>query len=100
MANKHAVIDAAIAATNTAELNHKKMTVSLHPPNGRPLLLVKGTGEVTPFGEYYYGQLGVAPPTIYPYEQRLSNGKWLEGFDKKMHLMVCNNGEVLSLIHI
>jgi len=94
MANKNAAIDAAIAARTGVSIDHRKMTVSLRLATGRPALLVKGTGEVTPIGEYYYKQLNVDPPTIYPYEQGPVDGKWVKGFDGKKHLMIHKSGEV------
>ena len=42
---------------------------------------------MTEEGKEYYDVLGEAYPTIYPYEQGLINGKWVKGFDGKMHMV-------------
>ena len=86
MANHFADIDAAMTAGARARID-KKMKTSMLLATGRKVPLVSGSGEVTPEGEHYYGRLGLSPPTAYPYEQALLNGKWLIGCDGKKHLM-------------
>ena len=86
MANHFADINATMTAGAQATID-KKMKASLLLATGRKVPLVSGNGEVTPEGEHYYGRLGLSPPTAYPYEQPLLNGKWLIGYDGKKHLM-------------
>ena len=61
--------------------------MTLHSPPGRNITLVKADGEPTREGRYYYRALGIAPPSIYPYEQPLHQSKWVRGFDNKKHLV-------------
>ena len=74
MANNFPDIDAAMNAGARAAID-KKMRASLILANGRKVPLVSGSGEATPEGVHYYRMLGVSPPTTYPYEQALLNGK-------------------------
>ena len=85
-ARTNSMIDAAIEGGGVAELNHNNMTVTLRTGR-RNVKLVGGDGVPTPEGTHYYGQLGVPPPAVYPYEQGLVNGKWIVGFDGKKHLV-------------
>ena len=85
-ARTNSMIDAAIQGGSTAELNHKNMTVALRIGR-RNIKLVSGDGVSTREGKHYFNQLGVPPPAVYPYEQGLSNGKWIVGFDGKKHLV-------------
>ena len=80
------MIDAAIEGGGVAELNHKNMTMALRVGR-RNVKLVGGDGVPTREGTHYYGTLGVTPPSVYPYEQGLVNGKWIVGFDGKKHLV-------------
>ena len=92
------MIEAAVEAGSVAELDSKKMAVSLQIGR-RNLKLVGGDGVPTGSGLHYYSQLGVAPPAIFPYEQALVNGKWIVGFDGKEHLVqrMTSDGGILSL---
>ena len=81
-ARTNSMIDAAIEGGGVAELNHKNMSVALRIGR-RNIKLVGGDGVPTREGTHYYGQLGVPPPAVYPYEQGLVNGKWIVGFDGK-----------------
>jgi len=65
----------------------RSMAVTLSVPPDRNITLVKADGAPTREGAYYYGRLGIAPPSIYPYEQPLINSKWVQGFDNKKHLV-------------
>ena len=80
------MINAAIEAGAVAELHHKNMTVALRVGR-RNIKFVGGDGAPTREGTHYYSQLGVPPPTMYPYEQCLVNGRWARGFDNKKHLV-------------
>ena len=85
-ARTNSMIDAAIQGGSVAEFNHKNMTVALRIGR-RNVKLVGGDGVPTREGTRYYSQLGVPPPAVYPYEQGLINGKWIQGFDGKRHLV-------------
>ena len=85
-ARTNSMIDAAIQGGSVAELNHKNMSVALRIGR-RNVKLVGGDGVATREGTHYYGQLGIPPPAVYPYEQGLVNGKWIVGFDGKKHLV-------------
>ena len=74
----NARIDAAIAAGTVAELRHKNMVVNLEVGN-KKVRLVNGDGTTTREGKHYYEKLGTPPPSVYPYEQQLVNGKWVIG---------------------
>ena len=86
MAN-FAAIDAAIAAGTVATTKQATMNVTLRLAGGRSVKLVGGDGEATPEGEHYYAQLGINPPAAFPYKQRILQGKWVVGFDRKKHLV-------------
>ena len=82
---KNSKIDAAIAAGKMAQLQ-KSMNVSLKLTSGGTIRLVNADGTVSPQGLHYYSKLGVEPPSIFPYEHGLENGKWIKPFvgKKKM----------------
>jgi len=82
----NARLDQAVAS-GLRGMVQKSMAVTLHAPPGRNITLVKADGEPTREGTYYYGRLGIEPPSIYPYEQPLVNSKWVRGFDNKKHLV-------------
>ena len=79
---KNSKIDAAIAAGRVAQLQ-KSMNVTLKLTSGGSMRLVSADGTVSDEGRHYYSKLGVEPPSIFPYEQGLENGKWIKGFDGK-----------------
>ena len=74
-------IDAAIAAGNVAQLQNRKMTVTLRLHTNSSVKLVDADGTVFPAGRHYYNKLEIAAPTIFAYEQPLIGGKWVWGFD-------------------
>ena len=74
-------IHEAIALGSRATANTRLMTVNLRLTDNRKTTLVGADGVVTEEGKEYYAVLGVAHPTIFPYEQPLHNGKWVLGFD-------------------
>ena len=73
-------IDAAIAAGNMAQLQNRKMTVTLRLHTNSSVKLVDADGTVSEAGRHYYNTLTIAPPTIFAYEQPLINGKCVWGF--------------------
>ena len=77
-------IHEAIALGTRAYVNTRLMTVNLHLTDNRKVKLVGADGVVTAEGEEYYRKLGMAFPSIYPYDQPLINGKWVKGFDGKL----------------
>ena len=70
----------ALNAGKIPKLDPRKMEVKINLGPKKPIVLVKGDGTVTKEGKYVYQQMGVAAPTIYPYEQGLINGKWVKNF--------------------
>ena len=82
----NARIDAAIAAGTVAELRHENMVVNIEVGT-KKVRLVNGDGTTTREGKHYYEKLGTPPPSVYPYEQQLVNGKWVIGYDGKKHLV-------------
>ena len=82
----NARLDQAVAS-GLRGMVQKSMAVTLSVPPGRNITLVKADGEPTREGTYYYGRLGIGPPSVYPYEQPLVNSKWVRGFDNKKHLV-------------
>ena len=76
---KNSKIDAAITAGRVAQLQ-KSMNVTLKLTSGGSMRLVSADGTVSPEGRHYYSKLGVEPPSIFPYEQGLVNGKWIKPF--------------------
>ena len=68
-------IDAAVNAGITGQLQ-KNMNVTLKLASGRSVRLVSADGVPTREGIHYYSKLGIDPPAIFPYEQRLKNQKW------------------------
>ena len=82
----NARLDQAVAS-GLRGMVQRSMAVTLSVPPGRNITLVKADGAPTREGTYYYGRLGIAPPSIYPYEQPLINSKWVQGFDNKKHLV-------------
>ena len=70
----------ALKAGKAPKLDPRKMEVKMSLGPKKPIVLVKGDGTVTKEGKYVYQQMGVAAPTIYPYEQGLINGKWVKNF--------------------
>ena len=80
-------IHEAIALGSRATVNTKLMTVNLRLTDKRTVKLVGADGVVTDEGREYYDVRGEAYPSIYPYEQPLINGKWVKGFDGKLHMV-------------
>ena len=79
-------INAAINAGNVAQLQ-KSMNVTLRLPTNSSVKLVSADGTVSAEGRHYYNTIGINPPTIFAYEQPLTNGKWVTGFDGKKKMV-------------
>ena len=88
----NAKINAAINAGNVAQLQ-KSMNVTLRLPTNSSVKLVSADGTVSAEGRHYYNTIGINPPTIFAYEQPLTNGKWVTGFDGKRRW--CNEGRLM-----
>ena len=73
-------IDAAVGSGMLPKLQ-KTMNVTLKTLTGGSIKLVSADGTVTPEGQHYYNNAGVAPPSVFAYEQPLESGKWVRGFD-------------------
>jgi hypothetical protein len=73
-------LNAALETGKAPKLDARKMEVRLALGPRKPIALVKGDGSVTKEGKYVYEKMGVPPPSIYPYEQGLINGKWVKNF--------------------
>ena len=65
----------------------KTMNVTLKTLTGGSIKLVSADGTVTPGGLHYYNNAGVAPPSVFAYEQPVESGKWVRGFDGKKKLV-------------
>ena len=65
----------------------KTMNVTLKTLTGGSIKLVSADGTVTPEGLHYYNNAGVAPPSVFAYEQPLESGKCVKGFDGKQKLV-------------
>ena len=76
----NAKIDEAIRMGRSANLNKTIAKVTLQLPTNKYEILVSADGTVSAAGSYYYQQLGVAPPSIFAYEQPLINNKWVKTF--------------------
>ena len=63
------------------------MNVTLKTATGGSIKLVNADGTATPEGLHYYNNVGVAPPSVFAYEQPLDKGKWVKGFDGKKKLV-------------
>ena len=63
------------------------MNVTLKTLTGGSIKLVSADGAVAPEGLHYYNNVGVAPPSVFAYEQPLDKGKWVKGFDGKKKLV-------------
>ena len=79
-------IDAAVGSGLLPKLQ-KTMNVTLKTLTGGSIKLVSADGTVTPEGLHYYNNAGVAPPSVFAYEQPLESGKWVKGFDGKKKLV-------------
>ena len=79
-------IDAAVGSGVLPKLQ-KTMNVTLKTLTGGSIKLVSADGTVTPEGQHYYNNAGVAPPSVFAYEQPLESGKWVRGFDGKKKLV-------------
>ena len=73
-------IDAAVGSGVLPKLQ-KTMNVTLKTLTGGSIRLVSADGTVTPEGQHYYNNAGVAPPSVFAYEQPLESGRWVRGFD-------------------
>jgi hypothetical protein len=98
---KNSKINAAVDAGFTAQLK-KSMNVTLKLTSGGSMKLVSADGTVSPQGLHYYNKLGIAPPSIFPYEQGLERGMWIKPFvgNKKMVRRMTPDGWVPTAIGI
>ena len=76
----NARIDESIRMGRPANLNKTTARVTLQLPTNRYETLVSPDGTVSDAGAYYYQQLGIAPPSIFAYEQPLINNRWVKTF--------------------
>ena len=65
----------------------RNMNVTLKTRTGGSIKLVNADGVVTEEGKYYYKNVGVAPPSVFAYEQPHESGKRVRGFDGKNTLV-------------
>ena len=79
-------VDAAVDSGLLARLQ-KNMNVTLKTLTGGSIKLVSADGTVTPEGLHYYNNVGVAPPSVFAYEQPLESGKWVRGVDGNKKLV-------------
>ena len=70
----------ALRAGKAPKLDSRKMEVRLPLGPRKNVVLVKADGTVTDEGKHVYREMGVPAPSIYPYEQGLINGKWVNNF--------------------
>ena len=77
----NAEIDEAIRIGRSANLNKAAANVTLQLPTNKYETLVSPDGTVSDAGAYYYQQLGIAPPSIFAYEQPLINNRWVRTFN-------------------
>ena len=77
----NAKIDESIRMGRSATLNKTTARVTLQLPTNRYETLVSPDGTVSDAGKYYYEQLGIAPPSIFAYEQPLINNRWVRTFN-------------------
>ena len=73
-------LTAALEAGTVPKLDARKMEVRLSLGPRKPVVLVKADGTVTKEGKHVYEKMSVPAPSIYPYEQGLMNGKWVNNF--------------------
>ena len=73
-------LNEALGNGTVPKLDSRKMQVHLQLGARKRVLLVESDGTVTQEGRHVYRAMGVPPPTIYPYEQPLINGKWVTNF--------------------
>ena len=76
----NAKIDESMRMGRSAILNKTTARVTLQLPTNRYETLVSPDGTVSDAGAYYYQQLGIAPPSIFAYEQPLNNNEWVKNF--------------------
>ena len=76
----NAKIDESIRMGRSANLNKTTARVTLQLPTNKYETLVSPDGTVSDAGAYYYQQLGIAPPSIFAYEQPLINNRWVKTF--------------------
>ena len=76
----NAKIDESIRMGRSATLNNTAARVTLKLPTNSYETLVCPDGTVPDAGAYYYQQLGIAPPSIFAYEQPLINNRWVKTF--------------------
>ena len=74
----NAKIDEAIRMGRSANVNETTARVTLQLPTNEYETLVSPDGTVSAAGSYYYQQLGIAPPSIFVYEQPLINNRWVK----------------------
>ena len=73
-------LNEALGNGTVRKLDARKMQVHLQLGARKRVLLVESDGAVTQEGRQVYRAMGVPPPTIYPYDQPLINGKWVTIF--------------------
>ena len=72
--------DESIRMGSSANWNKATARVTLQLPTNKYETLVSPDGTVSAAGSYYYQQLGIAPPSIFAYEQPLINNSWVKTF--------------------
>ena len=73
-------LTAALEAGTVPKLDGRKMQVHLQLGPRKRVLLVDSDGTVTQEGSHVYRTMGMPAPTVYPYEQGPTNGKWVVNF--------------------